>query len=139
MREIATRTVDFFFYLYDAPFARAFLLCAPKEFQAGAASHRTKASRQGGWHRRLRKWMVRKHHFPPAGCNGSELIPPHQFLKIAEAIAVRQQVIPLRRFPPLLELLIVNENLKRARRVRSILQIEIPPIQDEGIAVRIKR
>jgi hypothetical protein len=117
--------VDFFFYLYSEGIASAFFEDADKD----------ETPRSSCWLPR----MIRKDQFPACGGHDADMVMANQLLKLFELSPVRHKVTPLWFEPQILEAQVVDESIRGPRGVRAIFKIEVPSVQDQGIAVCVKR
>src|SRR6202171_6709972 len=63
----------------------------------------------------------------------------NQVFEILEVCLVGLKIIALRLDPETLELLVVDEDVRGARSIGSILKIEVASIQRQGVAIGIER
>src|SRR5258708_16033541 len=83
--------------------------------------------------------MVSKYEFAPSRSDDIEMVPANQVFEIPEICLVGLKIIALRLEPETLESHVVDENVRGAGSIRSILKIEVASIQRQGVAIRIER
>src|SRR6267378_1829371 len=83
--------------------------------------------------------MVRKNKFASPCCDDFKMLLPNQLLEFLEFRLEGHQIVALRVQPKPLESGIVNEDVRSSRCIRAVFEIEITPIQNQDVAVYIKR
>src|ERR1700687_5692776 len=83
--------------------------------------------------------MVSKYELAASRGDDIEMLPVNQVFEIPEVCLVGLKIIALRLDPETLELLVVDEDVRGARSIGSILKIKVASIQRQGVAIGIER
>ena len=83
--------------------------------------------------------MVSKNEFAATCSDDFEMILANQIFELLESRLVGHKIVALRVEPQPLESGVVNEDARSARCIRALFQIEITPIQNQHVALYIKR
>ena len=83
--------------------------------------------------------MVRENEFAAPSSHDFEMILANQIFELLEVWLVGHQIVARRVEPKALKSGIVNEDVRSARCIRTVLQIEVTPIQNQDVARYIKR
>src|SRR2546430_17681426 len=119
-------TWTFFFYLYTQVFASRFLEAACKWCIPSTRLARSKG-------------MVGKNEFATPSSDDFEMILTNQIFELLEPWQVSYEIVALRVEPKSLESRVINEDVRSARCIRAVFQIEITPIQNQDVSLYIKR
>src|SRR5436309_971460 len=83
--------------------------------------------------------MVGKNEFAASSSDDFEVILANQIFELRELWLVGHEIAALRVEPKSLEPRVINEDVRSARCIRAVFQIEITPIQNQGVALYINR
>src|SRR6202521_1243374 len=83
--------------------------------------------------------MGSKYEFAASRGDDIEMLPANQVFEIPEVCLVGLKIIALRLDPETLELRVVDEDVRSAGSIGSILKIEVASIQRQGVAIGIER
>src|ERR1700694_1521155 len=83
--------------------------------------------------------MVSKYEFAASRGDDIEMRRANQVFEIPEVCLVGLKIIALRLEPETLESHVVDEYVRGAGSIGSILKIEVAPIQRQGVAIGIER